>query len=137
MKRNLKKTSGRKRQGQSESDVREVKRNASRVRKLLADLERIEKESKESSREAEKRLTAFARPAWPPELILKARELSKAGKFKRRIVKRTPVSMHTDSAELECGHTAQTVFSWDDRDMRDCVECENNWLKRHAKKPKR
>jgi hypothetical protein len=138
MKRSLKKTPARKREGQSEPDLRELMRKASEARKKsLADLMRIEKESRQRSRELDKRLAALTPPAWPTDLILKARELAKSGKFKKRIIKRTPVDIDTDSAELECGHTTRVFFTCDDHDTRECLECRNNWLKRHAKKAKR
>jgi len=132
MKRSLKKG---KREVQSEPDGRELMRKASEARKTsLADLKRIEKESKQRSRELDKLLAALTPPVWPTDLILKARELSKSGKFKKRIVKRTPVDIDTDSAVLECGHTTRVFFTGDDPDTRECVECRHNWLKRHAKK---
>lgn len=71
--------------------------------------------------------------ALPPEVLLRARELRKKDKFKRRIVKRTPKNLDWDTVEFDCGHKADT-FEHSDDTTRECRECLEAWLRRHGKK---
>jgi len=72
----------------------------------------------------------------PPEVILRARELSKKGKFQRQIVKRTPKSFTWDTLEFDCGHTAQVVAT-STVTKQECGDCLESWLLRRGKKAKK
>jgi hypothetical protein len=72
----------------------------------------------------------------PPEVYLRARKLRQQGKFKRKIVKRTPRDMEWDTAELDCGHQTEVIDRLTDSDLHECHECLNAWLRRKGKKTK-
>jgi hypothetical protein len=46
-------------------------------------------------------------PKYPPEVILKYRELNDASGFDREIVKREPVNLEQDRLTLGCGHSTR------------------------------
>src|SRR5215510_9104530 len=72
----------------------------------------------------------------PPEVILRARELSKKGKFQRQIIKRTPKSFTWDTLEFDCGHTTQ-VFATHTVPKQECGDCLESWLLRRSKQAKK
>jgi hypothetical protein len=100
--------------------------------KLRAKLDASLKESQQSSERQE----ALSAPQMPPQVILRARQLEKKGKFTKPIVKRTPLDMRWDSAELECGHPIR-IFGSSEEASNTCRECTEAWLLRQARKAKR
>lgn len=81
--------------------------------------------------EAQKKREVIEAP--PPEVFLRARELRKKGKFKRRIVKRTPKNLDWDTVEFECGHKTD-IFEQSADTPRECSQCLDSWLRRHGKR---
>jgi hypothetical protein len=66
------------------------------------------------------------------EAIVEARRKTKAGEFKRQIVKRTPRNILVDKVELECGHStgllAETTSEYE-----DCQDCAERWVAENSK----
>jgi hypothetical protein len=107
--------------------------------KIASDLDKLRAEldtSIKRSQQLAERQEALRAPQLPPEVILRARQLEKKGKFTKKIVKRTPVDMRWDSAELECGHRV-SVFASSGETGSPCGECTEAWLLRQARKAKR
>lgn len=74
----------------------------------------------------------------PPKLILKARELSKKGEFKRRVVERTPKNFDSDTLKLECGHAIESgTYRSDDTIQEICHDCLERWLLNGGKRGKK
>jgi len=105
--------------------LQQVKSNSQKLDRELAEMQ-----AERKKREELKKLA--------PEVYLKARQLRDAGKFKRRVVKRTPKDMQWDVIELDCGHKTEHIESLMicklDHDSENCEQCIENWLRRNGKK---
>jgi hypothetical protein len=72
----------------------------------------------------------------PADLIDQCRKLTEQGEFRRGIVNRKSLRLHTDEVELTCGHKAETGTSnWErEKGVVDCWRCGERWIKQEKRR---
>ena len=82
---------------------------------------------------------AIQKPRYSPEIILRYREMERAGEFKREVKERVPSDLDFDELTLSCGHKKEmNVYQISAMDGTvTCNECRKEWLAKAVEEERR